>query len=161
MFLKQKFAKAAGATVISTTSSESKAQILRSLGSDHILNYRDNPSWGESARALTPTGNGVSHIVEIGGPNTLAQSLKAIKIDGVISIIGFLGGAGGKGAPSFLDVLGKICTVRGVLAGSRQQMEDMNLAVEVNKVEPFIDEKIWEFEDIKDAMLHMVSFNPC
>ena len=121
------------------------------------MNYRDNPNWGEAARALTPAGNGVTHIVEIGGPNTLAQSLKAIKIDGVISIIGFLGGRGGEGAPSFLDVLGKICTVRGILAGSRQQMEDMNQAIEVNKVKPFIDQKIWKFEEIKAAMLHMVS----
>ena len=157
LFLDPKFAKAAGATVISTTSSEAKAQVLRSLGTDHIINYREDPNWGESARALTPSGNGVSHIVEIGGPNTLSQSLKAIKIDGVISIIGFLGGVGGKGAPSFLDVLAKVCTVRGVLAGSRQQMEDMNLAIEINKLEPFVDEKVWKFEEIKDAMTHMVS----
>ena len=106
----------------------------------------------------------MSHIVEIGGPSTLAQSLKAIKIEGVISIIGFLGGAGavgGKGAPSFLDVLGNVCTVRGILAGSRQQMEDMNQAIEANKVKPFVDEKIWDFRDVKEAMTHMVRIFFC
>ncbi|KAL9125524.1 MAG: hypothetical protein Q9217_005281 [Psora testacea] len=149
------FAKAAGATVISTTSSETKSQLLRSLGADHILNYRSDPNWGETARNLTPTRHGVTHIVEIGGPNTLVQSFKAIKIDGVISVIGFLGGAVGKGAPSFLDVLGKVCTVRGVLAGSRQQMEDMTRAIEVGKVKPVIDERVWDFEEVKEAMVYM------
>lgn len=82
------FAKAAGATVIATTSSASKAEILKKLGADHVLNYKENPNWGEEAKKLTPGGEGVNHILEVGGPATMAQSLKAIKIDGVISIIG-------------------------------------------------------------------------
>lgn len=96
------FAKAAGATVIATTSSEAKAKILRSYGADHVINYKETPAWGEKAASLTPKGEGVNHVLEVGGPATMAQSLKAIKIDGVISIIGFLGG-GSKDQPGFLD----------------------------------------------------------
>lgn len=84
------FAKAAGATVISTTSSASKADILKKLGADHVINYKENPNWGEEAKKLTPGGEGVDHILEVGGPATMAQSLKAVKIDGVISIIGYV-----------------------------------------------------------------------
>jgi NADPH:quinone reductase-like Zn-dependent oxidoreductase len=79
------FAKAAGARVIATTSSDKKAEQLKKLGADHVINYKENPNWGEQAKNLTPNGLGVEHVVEVGGPTTLAQSLKAIAFDGVIS----------------------------------------------------------------------------
>lgn len=119
------FAKAAGATVIATTSSTEKADFLKKLGADHVINYKETPNWGEKAAELTPDGEGVSHILEVGGPTTLAQSFKAIRIGGVISIIGFLGGSGDEQTPSFLEPLMKICTVRGILVGNRLQFEEM------------------------------------
>ena len=87
--------------MIATTSSETKAEILKKYGADHVINYKENPNWGEQAKNLTG-GAGVEHVVEVGGPTTMAQSLKAIRIDGVISIIGFVGGSS-KEQPSFLD----------------------------------------------------------
>lgn len=119
------FAKAAGATVIATTSSAEKAAVLKKLGADHVINYKDEPNWGEKAKSLTPGGEGVQHVLEVGGPATMAQSLKAIKIDGIISIIGFLGGSGKEKPPGFLDTLTNICTVRGLLVGNRDQFEEM------------------------------------
>ena len=85
------FAKAAGAKVIATTSSREKADKLKQLGADHVINYKEDSSWGQTAKKLTG-GVGVQHILEVCGPNTMKQSLEAIAIDGVISIIGFLGG---------------------------------------------------------------------
>lgn len=79
------FAKAAGARVIATTSSSEKAELLKKYGADHVINYKENSNWGEQAKSLTPDQLGVEHVVEVGGPTTMAQSLKAIKIDGVIS----------------------------------------------------------------------------
>lgn len=143
------FAKAAGATVISTTSSSSKAEILKKLGADHVINYKDVPEWGEKAASLTPKNRGVDHILEVGGATTMAQSLKAIKIDGVISIIGFLGG-NTKEQPSFLDALSNVCTVRGLLVGSRNQFEDMNRAIEANGIRPVVDEKVFTLEEAKE-----------
>jgi NADPH:quinone reductase-like Zn-dependent oxidoreductase len=118
------FAKAAGATVIATTSSAEKAEILKKLGADHVINYKDEPNWGEKAAALTPKGEGVNHVLEVGGVATIAQSLKAIKIDGVISIIGFLS-SDAKEQPSFLEALMNVCTIRGIMVGNRNQFEDM------------------------------------
>lgn len=119
------FAKAAGATVIATTSSAEKAAVLKKLGADHVINYKDEPNWGEKAKSLTVNGEGVQHVLEVGGPVTMAQSLKAIKIDGIISIIGFLGGFAGEKPPGFLDTLTNLCTVRGLLVGNRDQFEEM------------------------------------
>ena len=84
----------------------------------------------------------------------MAQSLKAIKAEGIISIIGFLGGFS-KEQPSFLDCLNSICTVRGVLVGSRMQFEAMNEAIDANGIKPVVDEKVFGFEELKEAYQYM------
>lgn len=149
------FAAAAGATVIATTSSEEKAKKLKDLGAHHVINYKSEPSWGEAAKKLTPGGLGVDHILEVGGPTTMAQSLQAIKMDGVISVIGFLGGGSSNDQPSFLDCLNRICIVRGILVGSRLQFEEMNQAIDANKIKPVVDSKIFKLEEAKEAYEYM------
>lgn len=149
------FAKAAGAKVIATTSSAEKAEVLKKLGADEVINYKEEPNWGEKAKALTPNGEGADHILEVGGPNTMAQSLKAVKIDGVISVIGFLGGVQGEQEPSFLEALTHICTVRGVLVGNRVQFEEMNRAVEAGGIKPVVDEKVFSLGELKEAYQYM------
>lgn len=148
------FAKAAGAKVIATTSSDAKAEVLKKLGADHVINYKTDEKWGETAKSLTAGGLGCAHVLEVGGPRTMAQSLKAIKPEGVISIIGFLGGMS-KDQPSFLDCLNNLCTVRGVLVGSRQQFDAMNAAIDANGIQPVVDEKVFGLEDLKDAYQYM------
>ncbi|KAJ5225241.1 Polyketide synthase enoylreductase [Penicillium chermesinum] len=145
------FAKAAGATVIATTSSESKAAKLKKLGADHVINYKTDPNWGETARSLTPDKAGVDHIIEVGGPGTLQQSFKAIKFEGVISIIGFLGGTDASSQPGILDTLSNICTVRGVYVGSKALMRDMIRAIEANDIHPVVDEKVFTLDQTRQA----------
>ncbi|KAF0635471.1 hypothetical protein FPSE5266_07572 [Fusarium pseudograminearum] len=145
------FAAAAGATVVSTTSSNDKAEALKNLGASHVLNYREDPNWGESARALTPKGLGFDHILEIGGAATVAQSLKAIKLEGLITIIGFLTSADSDKQPPLMDALNHICMVRGVFVGSKQQFVEMNRAIDSAKIHPVVDSKIFSFDDAKAA----------
>jgi D-arabinose 1-dehydrogenase-like Zn-dependent alcohol dehydrogenase len=85
----------------------------------------------------------------------MQQSLKAIKPEGVISIIGFLGGMP-KDQPSFLECLNNICTVRGVLVGSRLQFEAMNECIDANGIKPVVDEKVFQLEELKEAYQYMV-----
>ncbi|KAK5740805.1 hypothetical protein LTR17_004395 [Elasticomyces elasticus] len=148
------FAKAAGARVIATTSSKEKGGKLKQLGADHVINYKEDSNWGETAKKLTG-GSGVQHVIEVGGPNTVKQSLKAVAIDGVISIIGFLGGMKGEEQPSFVECLNNICTVRGVLVGPRLMFEQMNKAIEANNIKPLIDEKVFKLEEVKEAYQYM------
>ena len=84
----------------------------------------------------------------------MAQSLKAIRPEGVISVIGFLGGFS-KEQPSFLEALTNVCTVRGVMVGSRRQFEDMNEAIDVNNIKPVVDEKVFGLEEVKEAYQYM------
>ncbi|EXJ89631.1 alcohol dehydrogenase [Capronia epimyces CBS 606.96] len=145
------FAAAAGATVIATTSSDDKARKLKELGAHHVLNYKTTPDWGDKAKALTPNGEGVDHVIEVGGAGTLAQSLKAVKLEGVITIIGFLGGVQKENTPSLLDALTSVTTVRGIVVGSKQQFQDMNRAIEANAIRPVVDQTIFKFDQAKDA----------
>ncbi|KAI0813863.1 hypothetical protein GGR55DRAFT_676791 [Xylaria sp. FL0064] len=143
------FAKAAGAKVIATTSSKDKEETLKKLGADHVLNYKQDENWGDTARKLTPGKEGVDVVIEVGGANTLQQSLQAIKYEGTIAIIGFLGGA--KVQTSVIECLTRICTARGVYVGSRAQMEDMVAAIEANDIHPVLDSKTFTLEKAKEA----------
>lgn len=156
LFLLSQFAKAAGATVIATTSSSAKADRLKKLGADHIINYKTDPNWGGTARKLTGDV-GVDHIIEVGGPGTLQQSFKCIKLEGVISVIGFLGQADPRTQPTVMDTLMHLCTVRGIYVGSKAMMQDMVRAIEANDIHPVVDEKVFTLEQTRDAYDYMVS----
>ena len=142
-------AKAAGAFVAATTSSDAKAARLRALGADAVLNYRSAPEWGLRARALSPRGEGYDFVIEVGGEATLAESVAAVKMEGTIAQIGFVGGAGKATSP--LEPLLRTFTHRGICVGSRALFLDMVRGLEVNKIEPVIDEKVFEFTEAKEA----------
>ena len=80
-------AKLMGAAVIVTSSSDEKLERAQALGADHVINYRRHENWGEKALEWTG-GHGVDHVVEVGGPGTLAQSISAVRVGGHISLIG-------------------------------------------------------------------------
>lgn len=85
----------------------------------------------------------------------MAQSLKAIRIAGVISIIGFVGGRS-EDQPTFLDTLHNLCSVRGISVGSRSQFEDMNRAIEANDIHPVIDKQVYTLDQAKEAYQYML-----
>jgi NADPH:quinone reductase-like Zn-dependent oxidoreductase len=145
------FAIAVGATVVATTSNEAKAARLRALGANHVINYKEDEKWGETARKMTPNGRGFDQVVDVGGNTTLAQSLKAIRVDGLVIAAGLIGGAGDESKPALLETLYSVCIVRGVLLGTRQQFHDMNRFIEENGIEPAIDDEVFGLKDTKDA----------
>lgn len=99
----------------------------------------------------------MDHIIEVGGTGTLHQSLKCIKFEGVITLIGFLGGFDLKDQPGILDANNHICTVRGVYVGSRAMMKDMIRAIEANNIHPVVDERVFSLDKTRDAYEYMVS----
>lgn len=129
--------------------------MLKRLGADHVINYCEDPDWGLTARAFTLNGDGFDNIIEVGGTDTLSQSVKAIKFEGVISVIGVLTGAA-QGSSNVIDALLKICTFRGLHVGSRVQMEEMMAAIEANKIQPVLDETIFSFEGLRDGLEYLV-----
>jgi NADPH:quinone reductase-like Zn-dependent oxidoreductase len=141
------FARAAGATVIATSSSEEKLEKLRALGADHVINYRETPDWGRRAKALTD-GRGVDLVVEIGGASTMAQSIAACRMNGAISLIGVRAGMEGAFplAQAFLSQL----TIKGIRVGSRAHQQEMIRGVAANGIKPVID-SVHPLEALADA----------
>jgi NADPH:quinone reductase-like Zn-dependent oxidoreductase len=76
-----------GARVIATTSTAEKAERLKALGASDVIKYTETPDWDEKVRELTD-GRGVDCVVEIGGPGTIAMSLRALAVGGHVSLIG-------------------------------------------------------------------------
>jgi len=82
----------------------------------------------------------------------MKQSVASIKLDGVISVIGFIGGEA-KELPTLLDCWINLFTARGIWVGSRLQMEDMCQAIEANpdKLRPVVDSKVFTLDRVKEA----------
>jgi NADPH:quinone reductase-like Zn-dependent oxidoreductase len=146
-------AKAAGCTVIATSSSDEKLERLTALGADHVINYRSEPQWGAAAKALTG-GRGVDHVVEIGGSGTLPQSLAACAFGGHVAVIGALAGYGGE-IPTVVVMTRQIRMI-GLLVGDRSQQLDFVRALEVNAIRPVIDSH-FPLAGLADAFRHHAS----
>lgn len=142
------FAKALGATVIATSSSDEKLVRARKLGADHTINYKETPDWGKAARELTG-GRGVDVVIEVGGENTLNQSFDAARVGGTIVVIGVLGGFS---SPVMLPVVfGKNLHIHGISVGSREQFEDMTSHIDGWHLKPVVDQ-VFPFTRVPEAL---------
>jgi NADPH:quinone reductase-like Zn-dependent oxidoreductase len=130
------FARASGARVIVTSSSDEKLERARELGAFAGINYRRNPHWSDAVLEITE-GRGVDHVIEVGGPQSFAQSLKASSRRGQINVIGYLGGK--EGAINPLEIFTRQVQVRGIPVGSRESFEAMNRAIEAQNLKPVIE----------------------
>lgn len=147
------FAKAAGARVIATSSSDEKLEKLKRLGADHVINYKETPKWGRAAFELTG-GRGVDEVVEIGGPGTLDQSIDACRLGAHISLIGVLTGVSGE-VPT-AKFFSKNLTMSGITVGSRAQQQDMIAAIEANDIRPVISDR-FTLADLAGAFQHQIA----
>jgi NADPH:quinone reductase-like Zn-dependent oxidoreductase len=148
------FAKAAGATVIATSSTAEKLDKLRSLGAEHVINHREDETWGQTVLDITG-GLGVDHIVEVGGPNTLGQSFAAARTGGHIAIIGAVAGFDIDTMP-FAIVQAKRLCLQAVTVGSRRDQIDMVRAIEAQGIVPVVD-RTYPLERLADAFRTMQS----
>ncbi|MGQ7287808.1 zinc-dependent alcohol dehydrogenase family protein [Vreelandella venusta] len=147
------FAKMMGARVIATSSSNEKLTRLRELGAEHTINYKETPDWGKAVKALT-NGEGVDHVVEVGGPGTLPQSIEAVKIGGHIALIGVL--TGREGEIPTAKLMAKQAKLQGLIVGSRRHQIEMIRAIEAANLKPIIDRE-FALSDIADAFRHQES----
>ena len=146
------FARAYGARVIATSSSDAKLARARELGAEGTINYRTTADWGQRVRELTG-GTGVDHVVEVGGAGTFAQSMAAVRMGGRISLIGVLSGAG---QVNPTPILMKSVCVQGIFVGSRAMFEEMNRAISDHQMRPVVD-RVFAFEELRDALRHLES----
>lgn len=139
--------------MVATTSSTAKADRLRELGAQHVINYRETPEWGVAAKQLTPGQLGFDIVVDVGGDATLGQALQATRIDGLVVAAGMVGGSA---TPvPLMSVLVSVCNVRGIILGTRQMMRDMIAFIKEHNIKPVLDDKVFSLPEAKDALQRM------
>lgn len=148
-------AKALGARVIATTSSERKAAVLRGIGADEIINYSQTPEWGTRVRELTE-GRGVDRVVEVGGPATINESLRAVAVGGEVVLVGFL--SQDNPGIDYFDLKRTGAIIRPITVGDRPNLEDLVAAVRMAALKPVVD-SIFEFERAKEAFARLNAGN--
>ncbi|WP_158816751.1 NAD(P)-dependent alcohol dehydrogenase [Methylocapsa sp. S129] len=141
------FAKLFGARVVAITSTDAKAERLRQLGADEVVNYRSSPEWHLVVRERTG-GRGVDHVVETGGLDTMPRSIAAAAEEGVVTLVAALG-QGNIDARTFANPV----IVRRVYVGSRTHFEAMNQAIAAHKLRPVID-RTFGFDEARRAYQH-------
>jgi NADPH:quinone reductase-like Zn-dependent oxidoreductase len=146
-------ARAAGARVIVTSSSDEKLERAFGLGATDGINYARTPHWEQEVLRLTG-GRGADCVVEIGGAGTIGRSYQALARGGKVALIGFLAGPQGDTAPHPLML--KAGSVHGIFVGDRPMFEALLRAVVVNRIAPPVD-RVFAFADAASAYAYQAS----
>lgn len=141
-------AKALGARVIATTSSDAKGERLRDLGADEVVNYRQVTDWGQYVKRELTGGRGVDRVVEVAGPGTVNESLHAVRRGGEVVLIGFL--SSDNPGIDYFHLKGTGASVRAIGVGDRAALIETVRVVAQHRINPVIDQ-VFDFADARAA----------
>lgn len=132
-------AKFIGARVIALTSSEEKAERVKALGADFVINYKETPEWSKEVRRITEK-RGAEVIVDNVGQATIQESFKAAARGGRIVTVGNTSGYN----LSFDNrlIFGKQLSYLGSTMGSAKDFTDAMDLVWSGKIKPVIDREL-------------------
>ena len=152
-------AHAAGMKTIVTSSSDEKLEKAKALGANAGVNYRSNSNWQDEVLKFTD-GEGVDIIFENGGAQTLRKSFDCVAFGGLINCIGYLSGKedaeDGDRLNTNVLALRRNVTLKGILNGPKDRMEEMVRFYEKDRIRPVVD-KVFEFEQAKEALEYLFS----
>jgi NADPH:quinone reductase-like Zn-dependent oxidoreductase len=140
-------AKARGARVIITSSSDQKLERARALGADETVNYRDRPEWDAVVGSLTD-GVGADLVIEAVGGADFNRSIKAVRYGGTIYALGFLGGATAE--VDLLSVISNGLRIEGTNGGSVADLAATVATIAAHRIEPVVD-RSFALADLADA----------
>lgn len=132
-------AKAAGARVVVTSSSDEKLEQMKKLGADLTVNYRANPQWGKEVFDKTG-GRGASVVLENVGPATLDQSMAASAVNARVVMIGT--GRPPPNPPNMNGMYIKNLMLKAISAGSRSMLEGLLAAMAQNRLKAVISQVV-------------------
>jgi NADPH:quinone reductase-like Zn-dependent oxidoreductase len=147
------FARMLGAQVIALTSKDEKADIIQSIGANHVINYITRPEWHKEIFELT-NGVGISRVVETGGTDTFEKSIQAVALGGEIALVSPSGtivqGSDVNLSKILMPIFLNLITIRPLFVGNRLSLEAMCKAISHNNLKPIIN-KIFSFEEAQSA----------
>ncbi|KIO77343.1 hypothetical protein TH53_09895 [Pedobacter lusitanus] len=142
-------AKAAGARVIATTSSNEKAEKLRKAGADEVIDYTQHPEWHKQVLSLT-NGQGADITLDIAGTKTIEQSLLSVKENGFVGTAGFISGAALPLDIHRHKINLSFLRIQGLAVGSAESFTALNRAIEIADIHPVID-SVFTLDTVHDA----------
>lgn len=144
-------AKARGARVLITSSSDEKLARARNIGADGTHNYRADPDWDSFVLGET-AGVGADLVIDPVGGSGFGRSLAAVRHGGMVALIGFLGGAGGE--LDLLPAIFKEVRIQGTNGGSVADLAAAVAAIQASGIRPVID-RTFGLADIVQAYTFM------
>ena len=142
-------AKKRGARVIATSSNSEKLERLKALGADETINYRETPDWGKTVLGLTE-GRGADLVVDIGGSETIKQSLRAVRSNGAISLVGNVAGSIAEINLPIVFMFRR--RLIGIATGSVADFKAMMADLSGTEFHPVVDERVYAFDELSDAL---------
>lgn len=142
------FAHALGATVILTSSSDDKLQIGSRLGATYLINYSTTPDWEHEVRRLSE-GRGADAVIDVGGPQTLTHSIRAVRMGGTVTVTGVLTGFDSAPVP-IGEVLFNSIRVIGVTVGSVRSFVELCELISRETIRPHISH-LFEWTELTEA----------
>ncbi len=143
------FASALGADVILTSSSDDKLHIGSELGATHLINYLSTPDWENEVKRITD-GRGADLVVDLGGPETLAQSVRANRMGGTVAVIGVLTGFDVAPIP-VADVMLNNIRIIGITVGSVLSFVELCDLITEQAIKPHISH-VFDWTDLTEAV---------
>ena len=141
------FAKLCGARVTVVSGSDAKLERAKALGAEHGINYRTMPEWGKETR-------GHDLVIDIGGAESVPQSLRAVRARGTICLIGVVSGL--SAALPLGPVVTRHVRLQGVTVGSLADFEAMLRAIAQHRLQPVVD-KVFAFDELRAALDYLAS----
>ena len=145
--------KAVGATVIATVSSEEKVAFCKSLGADHVVNYR-NIAIHDAVQQIIGR-KGVDMIFDPVGGSAYDQAIKCIARHGRVILIGYSSGTWAKVDP--LNAVLRSYSLVGAFPGARSlaetraQHETLCQMAEAGEIRTPID-RVFSFAEVPEAI---------
>jgi NADPH:quinone reductase-like Zn-dependent oxidoreductase len=140
-------AKALGVRVVLTSRGGDKLERALGLGAEHVIDTSQRADWGNAVRELT-AGEGAHHVLELGGAQTIAHSVRALRLGGTLSVIGVLSGA--RSTLDLRPILMQDLRLQGVFVGSRSTFLALLELVQAHGLRPQID-RTFAFDEAQAA----------
>lgn len=138
------YAKAAGARVIVTSSSDEKLERAKALGADVTVNYKNNADWHKTARKAA---GAIDLVIDSAGGETFAKALTIVRPGGRVVTYG---GTSGDAKIRMFPVFWNQLDVRGSSMGSPSDFRAMLKFVREHQIKPAID-RVYDLDDIAAA----------
>ena len=146
-------AKTSGLKVIATTGKKEKEPLLKALGADEVINYKDFPQFSTEAKRLN-NGIGVDLTLDVAGTETVEQSILSVKQHGFVGLVGLLTGT--RLSIDMIPLITNYIRLQAYSVGNAEQLTDLVNTIEKNNLRPVID-SVFPLEKTQDAFNHFKS----